>query len=311
MPEMLQKPSALGLVQETSTTDQGVPSETALGNGLDGGLPAGEQIEADDGQGEGIDSGVEAGLNLLDQLPGWLELGLLLIVPAFVAFFLQRWIWALLRKVTRSEGRTPTRKLLDHTRTPAGLLVVVLGVSMGVLLAEQRGVLPPLLEEVWPQTLVVLVVLLLTWLVVGLIAGFDDMILARYRLDVRDNLKARRMHTQVMLISRTLQLIAGLIGVGIALMTFDVVEQIGTSLLASAGIAGIVVGFAARPVLGNLIAGVQIALTQPIRIDDAVVIEGEWGWIEEITTTYVVVKIWDQRRLIVPFSKIIEEPFQN
>lgn len=258
-----------------------------------------------------LESGLQSGLNMLGQLPEWLELGILLILPAVVAWLLQRWIWALLRKVTRGEGRTPTRKLVEHTQTPAGLLVVLLGFSVGVLVAQQRAVLPTWLEQYWPQMLGVGVVLLLTWLVIGLIAGFDDMILARYRLDVRDNLKARRMHTQVMLISRTLQLIAGLIGIGIALMTFDVVEQIGTSLLASAGIAGIVVGFAARPVLGNLIAGVQIALTQPIRIDDAVVIEGEWGWIEEITTTYVVVKIWDQRRLIVPFSKIIEEPFQN
>ena len=94
-------------------------------------------------------------------------------------------------------------------------------------------------------------------------------------------------------------------------MTFDSVGKIGASLLASAGIAGIAVGFAAKPVLGNIIAGIQIALTQPIRIDDAVIIRGEWGWIEEITTTYVVVKIWDQRRLIVPFSTIIEEPFEN
>jgi small-conductance mechanosensitive channel len=247
----------------------------------------------------------------LTRLPAWLEFTLLLVVPATLAVFIQTTMWRLLRRVTRAEGRSPTRRLVDRTAMPASLLSAALGVSMGVVLSGERGVAPVWLTDIWPQTVLALVILLLTWLLIGIVGGFDQMILARHRVDVRDNLQARRMHTQVKLISRTLQLIIGLVGAGMALMTFDVFERIGTSMLASAGIAGIVVGFAAGPVLGNLIAGVQIALTQPIRIDDAVVIEGEWGWIEEITATYVVIKIWDQRRLIVPFRKIIEEPFQN
>ncbi len=102
-----------------------------------------------------------------------------------------------------------------------------------------------------------------------------------------------------------------IVGVGGALMTFPNVRQIGASLLASAGVAGLVAGIAARPVLGNLIAGLQIALSQPIRLDDVVVIQGEWGRIEEITGTYVSVRIWDQRRLIVPLQWFIENPFTN
>jgi small-conductance mechanosensitive channel len=94
-------------------------------------------------------------------------------------------------------------------------------------------------------------------------------------------------------------------------MTFPGLRQIGASLLASAGVVGVVAGIAARPVFGNLIAGLQIALTQPIRLDDVVIIEGEWGRIEEITATYVVVKIWDERRLVVPLQWIIQNPFQN
>ena len=94
-------------------------------------------------------------------------------------------------------------------------------------------------------------------------------------------------------------------------MSFPAVRQVGASLLASAGVVGIVAGFAARPVLGNLIAGLQIGLSQPIRIDDVVIVEDEWGVIEEITGTYVVVRIWDQRRLIVPLQYWIEKPFQN
>jgi small-conductance mechanosensitive channel len=95
------------------------------------------------------------------------------------------------------------------------------------------------------------------------------------------------------------------------LMTFPQIRQLGASLLASAGVAGIVLGLAARPTISNFIAGLQIALTQAIRLDDVVIVQGEWGRIEEITTTYVVVRIWDQRRLIVPFSQFIDQPFQN
>jgi hypothetical protein len=102
-----------------------------------------------------------------------------------------------------------------------------------------------------------------------------------------------------------------LIGSGFALMTLPLLRQLGTSLLASAGVAGLVVGFAAKPVLGNLLAGIQLALTQPIRLGDVVIVEHEWGWIEEITGTYVVIRIWDQRRLVVPLQWFIEHPFQN
>jgi small-conductance mechanosensitive channel len=119
------------------------------------------------------------------------------------------------------------------------------------------------------------------------------------------------MHTQVNVISRVLVVLVAIIGIGLALMTFPRVRELGASLLASAGIAGIIVGFAARPVLENIIAGVQLALTQPINIDDVVIVDGEWGRIEEITTTYVVVRIWDDRRLICPFTKFISESFQN
>jgi small-conductance mechanosensitive channel len=102
-----------------------------------------------------------------------------------------------------------------------------------------------------------------------------------------------------------------LVTIAAALMTFDSVRQYGVSLFASAGLAGIVAGFAARPVLSNLIAGIQLALTQPIRIDDALIVEGEFGTVEEITSTYVVMRLWDLRRMVVPLSYFIEKPFQN
>src|SRR6202035_2367418 len=126
-----------------------------------------------------------------------------------------------------------------------------------------------------------------------------------------DNLHARRIHTQTRVLARAVEAIIVIVGVASMLMIFPSVRQIGASLLASAGVAGLVAGLAARPVLGNLIAGLQIALTQPIRLDDVLIVEGEWGRVEEITGAFVVVRLWDERRLVVPLQWFIEHPFQN
>ncbi|MBU0682804.1 MAG: mechanosensitive ion channel family protein [Candidatus Omnitrophica bacterium] len=138
-----------------------------------------------------------------------------------------------------------------------------------------------------------------------------EMILSQYDVEARDNLLARRVYTQIGVISNIIIVGIILLTVSFILMTFPAVRQIGVSLLASAGVLGIVLGFAAQKTLGNIIAGIQIAISQPIRLDDAVVVENEWGWIEEITLTYVVVRIWDLRRLVLPISYFIEKPFQN
>ncbi|MGC1868824.1 MAG: mechanosensitive ion channel domain-containing protein [Pseudolabrys sp.] len=135
--------------------------------------------------------------------------------------------------------------------------------------------------------------------------------LRRFSLDSDDNLLARKHNTQVRVLSRTLDVVLVLLTLGAALMTFPAVRQYGLSLFASAGIAGIIAGLAARPVLSNLMAGVQLAMTQPIRLYDGVTVENEYGTVEEITSTYVVVKLWDLRRLIVPLTYFIEKPFQN
>lgn len=151
----------------------------------------------------------------------------------------------------------------------------------------------------------------LTWLAVRCVDAMAEATAMLYPVDAADNLHARRIQTQFRVLAQTLRFLIVLIGASAALMTFPGVRQIGTGLLASAGVAGLVVGFAAKPVLGNLLAGLQIAIAQPIRLDDVVIIEGEWGRIEEITGAYVVVHIWDQRRLVVPLQWFIEHPFQN
>lgn len=135
--------------------------------------------------------------------------------------------------------------------------------------------------------------------------------LAKLHLGAEDNLEARKSATRLDVVRRIWIVTAGIITLAAALTVIPGVKQIGVSLFASAGIAGLAIGLAARPMLGNLIAGLQIAFTQPIRLDDAVVVEGEWGWIEEIGLFYVVIKIWDWRRLVVPLSYFIEQPFQN
>ena len=150
-----------------------------------------------------------------------------------------------------------------------------------------------------------------TWLTVRAISGFADGVLAQHPSDVADNLQARRVLTQTRVLARTAMSVVLVAGGAMMLMTFPGARQVGASLLASAGVIGIVAGLAAKPVFSNLIAGLQIALSQPIRIDDVLVVEGEWGRVEEITGTFVVVRIWDDRRLILPLTYFIEKPFQN
>jgi small-conductance mechanosensitive channel len=139
----------------------------------------------------------------------------------------------------------------------------------------------------------------------------EQMVLARYDISAADNLKARKVYTQLHVIGRVIYVLIAFLAFAAILMLFDEVRHIGTSILASAGIAGIIVGFAAQRTLANLFAGFQIALAQPMREDDVVIVEGEWGRVEEITLTYVVVHLWDDRRLVVPLSYFIEKPFQD
>jgi small-conductance mechanosensitive channel len=192
-----------------------------------------------------------------------------------------------------------------HTVTRLALVVFLLGLALPAAgFGDETTALIA-------QLLLVAAVGLTGWTAIIASELASDIYLMRFRLDVDDNLLARKHVTQTRILKRALQTLIIVVTVATALMTFDAVRQYGVSLFASAGAAGLIVGLAARPLLSNLIAGVQIAITQPIRVDDAVVIEGEWGWIEEITSTYVVVKLWDWRRLIVPLAYFLDNSFQN
>lgn len=246
--------------------------------------------------------------------PGAMELadalvGIGLLFAAIIGAFLVHYL------VFRAAGRVirarqPERDvaLLGALRGPSLLffnLAAIQIVFPGLL--EVFGTLAGIARHAMAIGLIVAI----AWMLVRLLDLGTRVALSRFDTSVADNLQARQMHTQIVVIRRIMLVVIGLVGVGAVLMTFPAARQIGTSFLASAGIAGIAVGIAARPVMENLIAGLQIAFTQPIRLDDVVVIDGEWGRIEEITTTFVVVRVWDQRRLIVPLSHIISNTFQN
>jgi len=151
----------------------------------------------------------------------------------------------------------------------------------------------------------------MTWLVLNIIKIVKNGVLEKYDVHTSDNLKARKITTQFNILERILIFVVIVLAIGIALMSFEGIREIGVSIFASAGVAGIIIGFSAQKMIGTILAGIQIAITQPIKIDDVVIVDGEWGRIEEITLTYVVIKIWDKRRLVVPSTFFIENSFQN
>lgn len=196
--------------------------------------------------------------------------------------------------------------LLSFARRPS-LLVALLAVTQATLTVVDAGRLQDFLSSLVSMGMIGAA----TWTAIRFVGLAERRIQRRRPIDVPDNLQARRLQTQVRVLARTADVLIAIVGIALMLMTIPAIRQLGTSLLASAGLAGLVAGLAARPVLSNLVAGIQIALTQPIRIDDVVIVEGEWGRIEEITSTYVVIRIWDERRLITPLSYFIEHPFEN
>ncbi|MCJ7774229.1 MAG: mechanosensitive ion channel family protein [Desulfobacterales bacterium] len=157
----------------------------------------------------------------------------------------------------------------------------------------------------------ILVTIGISWFLIVLIRTLKTTYLKKFDISEEDNLASRKVYTQINLLEKILIFVIILFAIGIVLLSFDSIRKIGIGLFASAGLAGIIIGLSAQKVVGSLLAGIQIAITQPFRIDDAVLVENEWGWIEEINLTYVVVRIWDKRRLVLPSTYFLEKPFQN
>lgn len=157
----------------------------------------------------------------------------------------------------------------------------------------------------------ILVIIGVAWVLIELTRSLKTLFLSRFDISKEDNLKYRKVYTQINLLEKVVLFIIIVFAVGLVLLSFEGIRKIGIGLFASAGVAGIIIGFSAQKAVGTLLAGIQIAITQPFRIDDAVLVENEWGWIEEINLTYVVVRIWDKRRLVLPTTYFLEKPFQN
>jgi small-conductance mechanosensitive channel len=236
----------------------------------------------------------------------WAVSAALLIGAAVAAWLLHAAILALVRRLLR-QRRPFLRSVLAATKGPTRLGLLLLALAIALPTAP----LGPDIKGILARFLGLAFICLLGWIAVTALHIAADIYLRRFRLDVEDNLQARTQVTQVRVLLHVLDAVIVLVTVGFALMTFDAVRQFGVTLFASAGVAGIIGGFAARPILANFLAGVQIAVAQPIRIDDAVIVENEWGNVEDITFSYVIVKLWDLRRMIVPLSYFIEKPFQN
>jgi small-conductance mechanosensitive channel len=222
-------------------------------------------------------------------------------------FLLALLLFALLKHLSKQTPSVLDESLVKHAAKPARLIIPLLFLELVLPFLK----ISPGERDFVRHALSILLIFSVAWLLMRMSKVVEDIIVHRYRRDVPDNLAARKVYTQLRIFKRILLVVVSVLALAAILMTFERVRQVGTSILASAGILGIIIGFAAQRTLGNLLASIQIALAEPFRIDDVVIVENEWGWIEEINITYVVVRIWDLRRLILPISYFTEKPFQN
>jgi small-conductance mechanosensitive channel len=239
-------------------------------------------------------------------------LRLLIATVSFLAilvlvYFVYRFLFSLFKRRVLSSNRVLSNQAVELFKIPALWLIYWILFKIFARLFLSSLSVFPYLEHV--NTL--LIIFSVSWISLQFIKAGEYYLLRKFDIQVSDNLKARKTLTQIKVFKAIATSIIVIVAISVSLLTFEQARTIGVSLLTSAGIIGIIVGFAAQKSIGLILAGIQIAITQPIRLDDVVVVEGEWGKIEEITLTYVVVKIWDERRLVLPISWFLEKPFQN
>ena len=207
----------------------------------------------------------------------------------------------------RLAGRPSLRRVHDQCGRAWQLTLV----ATAELSAVAGAGLPDRVEQPLRHGLVILTIGAVSWLVAKVIFVVEDLVLNRVRVDVRDNRRARRVRTQLGVLRRLTAVAITVIAIAASLMTFDAMRTYGASVLASAGLVGVVAGLAAQTTLSNVFAGLQLVFTDALRYDDIVVVEGQWGRIEELTLTYVVVHLWDERRLVLPATYFTTTPFEN
>ena len=239
-------------------------------------------------------------------LQNWQMTAWLVGVPILLGLTGHFLIFKILRKIAQRTDRIIDDSIVNRCYRPLQWTIVIFVIRLALSAAAPEEKLASI-----NHILSLLLIAMVSWLFIKAVYVLEDYVFSQFEVDVKDNLIARKIHTQIRVLKRIVIITVSIIALATMLMTFPKVRQLGTTILASAGIIGIVVGMAAQRTIGTFIAGIQIAITQPIRVDDVVIVENEWGRIEEITLTYVVVKIWDLRRLIVPITYFIEKPFQN
>lgn len=230
------------------------------------------------------------------------------LILAIVAGILAHYIFYLILQAATPGHTTETIKFIFRKiRFPTLAAFILAAISIAINELDMN----PDVRATMKHASVITLIIAITWSLAAGVKIFRQVTLRKYDVSQADNLLARKRLTQFRVLERIVIAVIVIFGAGAILMTFDTIRSLGYSLLASAGVAGIIIGFAAQRSIATFLAGIQIAITQPIRLEDAVVVEGEWGWIEEINFTYVVIRIWDQRRLVVPINYFIEKPFQN
>lgn len=239
--------------------------------------------------------------------PAWIW-NLLVIFTAILLGVLIRIVFLKLLRISRTTfDKEILGSIRRHLAQPLNVFIpsIILQISFPLLRLTED------MEGIFKNALFIVNVLAFSWILIRIVKIFEDYVVSTYDLRKEDNFRERKIRTQLQYVRRILVIGIMLLAISVVLLSFESVRELGAGLLTSAGVAGIIIGFAAQRSLANLFAGFQIAFTQPIRIDDVLVVEGEWGRVEEITLTYVVVRIWDQRRLILPINYFIEKPFQN
>ncbi len=239
-------------------------------------------------------------------LPEWAVISIIVAVFVFAGWAANQIVFALLKLAVRKRD-VFWRGTVGRARLKVRIAVMIAALALAVTVSP----LDPEPSLAIRQTLLFGFILTVGWMLIGASDMWAVVYLRRFNMETEDNLVARKHVTQARILQRVAALLIGIVTLGLALLTIAEVRQWGLSLLASAGVVGIIAGLALQPFLTNMIAGIQIATAQPIRLDDSVVVEGEWGTVEEITSTYVVIKLWDWRRMVLPLSYFINTPFQN
>ena len=241
-------------------------------------------------------------------LPDWAEQPLLAVIAAVlgiaVALVIHAVTFRILRRISRASGSETDDIVVKRLARPSRYAFIAIGV---VLVSREM----PALAAIWARFAGLILPLLTGWVAIAVLHAFVEAMILRNDITVPDNRNARRRRTRLAIFSRIGTFLIVFLTIAGMLASIPGVREIGVTLMASAGLAALAVGAAAQPALKALIAGFQMALTEPIAIDDVVILDGEWGRIEDIRTTYVVVRLWDERRLVVPSQRFLEDTFQN